>query len=205
VLSAASHELRGPLGVARGYLRLLTQSGTLDARASRSVAEACRAADRMADLLDELSHYARWARGEFELKPAPTHLDGVLTAAAEAATLPETPAITVTTDTPAGLIAQVDSERWAAACAALTTSLARAQVAPVVLILAALADGNALEIALTPVTFRDHAADERPPDLDRSGTGLSVPLAELVIRLHGGRLTERWVGASWAGYQIRLA
>src|SRR5688572_323275 len=52
VLSLLSHELRGPLGVVRGYLRLIDQTATeLSDRSRQSIAAALRASDRMADVL----------------------------------------------------------------------------------------------------------------------------------------------------------
>ena len=58
LLSLASHELRGPTGVLRGYLRLLEQDATLGVRPRKVMAEMTRATDRLAGLLDELSELA---------------------------------------------------------------------------------------------------------------------------------------------------
>ena len=52
LLSLAAHELRGPTGVVRGYLRLLEQDATLGERPRRLMLEISRATDRMAAILD---------------------------------------------------------------------------------------------------------------------------------------------------------
>jgi hypothetical protein len=33
---------------------------------------------------------------------------------------------------------------------------------------------------------------------------LSIALADLIVRRHGGTLLERWVGTEWAGYECRV-
>ena len=59
LLSLASHELRGPAGVIRGYLRMLESDPTLGERPRRVAGDANRAADRLVTLLDEIVELAR--------------------------------------------------------------------------------------------------------------------------------------------------
>jgi signal transduction histidine kinase len=89
VLSLLSHELRGPLGVIRGYLRMLSQSGPeLSDRSRETVAAALRAADRLAEILDEASLLAHFQVGKVSLEPRKTSVASVVQAALQAATLP---------------------------------------------------------------------------------------------------------------------
>lgn len=204
VLSAASHELRGPLGVARGYLRLLVQGGELDARTSKAVHEATRATDRMADLLDELSAYARWARGDARLMRGPVPLHEVLTRAVSASQLPSSPAITTTMDVPPDLPVDADRDQLSAACAHLISALARAQVEDTELTMRARKVDDHVELRIAPASAWDGADEGAEPVLERSGLGLGVALADLLIRLHGATLRERRHGQTWTGYVIRF-
>lgn len=205
VLSATSHELRGPLGVARGYLRLLTLNPSLDERAAKVVADASRATDRMAELLDELSEYARWVRGEQTLARVDTSLRDVLVAAASAASLPTTPQLRLEVDALVEPTACVDSARLSRAWAALITASARAQTQDATLILALRpTDAGHAALRIVPHHLLDAATVEKPPVLERAGAGLAIAQASLLIERHGGLLAERWVGDVWAGYVCLL-
>ncbi len=71
LLSLLSHELRSPLGVIRGYLRLLDDpSGSLTAQQRQAVAAAIRAADQAAHLLGQASFLAQLRRGETQWNPS---------------------------------------------------------------------------------------------------------------------------------------
>ncbi len=201
VLSAVSHELRGPLGVARGYLRMLETQPDADPRVLATVQHAARATARMAEVLDDLSEYTRWVRGEHALAMAPVPLRQVLDAAAGAATVPLTPRIALEVDAPASITATADSARLARAIAALVTAMARAQAQDETLVLAlrALDDGRAA-LRVVPHRLLDTATTERPVALGRAGAGLSLALADLIVQRPGGRLLERWAGEEWAGY-----
>jgi signal transduction histidine kinase len=204
VLSAASHELRGPLGVARGYLRLLEQGGQLDARSAKAVQEAARATDRMADLLDELSTYARWARGDARLMRGPVALADVVSRALSASHLPASPAVTAAADVPAEVEVHADREQLALACAHLVSAVAQAQVADADVIVRARALEKRVEVRIAIAPELDAEGEDEEPMLERAGLGLAIALAELLIRMHGATLTERRHGRAWAGYVIRF-
>ncbi len=204
VLSAASHELRGPLGVARGYLRLLVQGGELDARAAKAVEEATRATDRIAALLDDLSVYARWARGDARLMRGPVPLHDVLTRALAVSHLPSSPTVTATLEVPSNVSVNADRDQLSAAVGHLVSALARAQVADTELTLRARKVDGQVELRISPTAGLDDAEEGAEPMLERSGQGLGVALAELLIRLHGATLHERRHGQTWAGYVVRF-
>jgi signal transduction histidine kinase len=201
VLSAVSHELRGPLGVARGYLRLLESHVQGDPRALKTVEQAGRATTRMAELLDELSEYARWVRGEQVLVMAPGSLRQVLLTVARDTPLPQAPAIRLEVDALVDVTAPVDAPRLARALVALATAAARAQTedAAILLNVRPHDPGHAV-VGIVPHHLRDASATDRPPALERAGAGLSLALTDLIVHRHGGRLVERWVGDAWAGY-----
>ena len=203
VLSAVSHELRGPLGVARGYLRMLAQAGTLDARATKMVTDAQRAADQMSALLDQLSEFARWSRGEHTLTRVSTGLRGALAAAAAPPQAGSKVGVELTG--PPDVTADVDAAQLTRAVSALVAASARSLVKGGTVVIDVRA-GNDREAVLRigPQQLLDTLAEDRPAALERAGAGLSVALADLIVRRHGGTLLERWAGKEWAGYECRL-
>jgi signal transduction histidine kinase len=204
VLTAASHELRGPLGVARGYLRLLVLGGQLDPKMLKAVEEASRAGDRMAELLDELSLYARWARGEAQLKRVPVHLADVMAAAAAAVPLPATPAIDVALAIPPDLQVQADEAQLSHAFRQLLASLIRAQVEDARILVRGIVEDGTTTVFILVRRDEDTDWDEEDATLERAGLGLGIAQADLLIRLHGATLRERRHGRTWAGYVVRF-
>lgn len=199
LLSVIGHELRGPLGVTRGYLRLLAQGGSLDERQVKAVTEASRAADRMAALLDEVSTYARWARGEVALTTALVALAPLLHGITDA--LPAGTAVTVSA--PEELTVHADAVHLQTALHALATAVARALPdAATLAVIATRTDDGRVHVTLGGESAE--AVEERAPDLRRAGVGLGLALAHLVIQAHGGSLAERHAGGRWNGYVIQI-
>lgn len=206
MLSTAVHELRGPLGVARGYLRLLAKLGTDDPRAPKAIGDAGHAADRMAALLDELSYYGRLACGEAHLHLDTASLPSLLEDAARQTTLPRDVEVEIGVRVSPDVSVRADRARLTESCAALAAALAHAQVSPATIVFTVSSDGAAgspvLRVVLDP-----HAGStlgRRPPRLDRSGAGLSLAIADLIIRLHGGAPFEAWAEDTWVGYEVPL-
>ena len=173
VLTAASHELRGPLGVARGYLRLLETQLNDDPQAQKSISLACRATDQMASLLDEVSRYARLARGEARLRPAVTPLAPIMKAAIPKIVLPADPQVDVVSEIPPSVTVWADPSATAEFCAAMGTALARAAVEGGTLVFGwrEPSHGEHVDITLRPSDATGPEAEMRAPRLDRSGMG----------------------------------
>lgn len=204
VLSTVSHELRGPLGVARGYLRLLARSPALDARGAKMIGDVQRATDRMSVLLDELSELARWVRGEHFLSTTSQPLAAIVAAAAADVALPDSPVVRLDVEAPAEIAAPVDQLPLVRAWSALIAAAVRAQVkdATVRVVLSSAESGRAeLQIASGP--WLD-PLDVRPVAIERAGAGLSLALAELILQRHGGGVVECWQPGVWAGYRCWL-
>ncbi len=205
MLSTASHELRGPLGVARGHLRLLAQDEGLDPGAIKAVDDAGRALDRMANVLDELSRYAQWASGESAVAPAHASLREAITQAAARAVSSARGEVTAEVQSSADVMAEVDVSRLAEACASLVIAVARAHVESPAVSLAVLATSRGgATLRIEPLPLARGRTESRPADLARGGMGLAVPFADLVIRTHGGTLSEAWSAGTWRGYIVRL-
>ena len=204
VLSVVSHELRGPLGVARGYLRLLSQGPALDARSAKMVADAERATDRMSVLLDEVSEFARWVRGDHTVNLTRMPLNDIVAAAVASAMLPDSVEIRVEVDTPADVTAAVDRGPLIKAWAALVSATARAQVedATIAVVLRSADPGHAV-LRIAPHGSLE-ATGEQPVVIERAGAGLSLALAELIVKRHGGGVTECRTAEGWMGYRCWL-
>jgi hypothetical protein len=206
VLSALSHELRGPLGVARGSLRLLESQLSGNPGSRRTVELAARATDQMATLIEEVSRYTRLARGEAPLHPRPTPLAAVLQSASQQLASQAGAGRPIEVEVSEGAMAFVDPDATAEGCAALATALGRAHAEAGKLRFRDVPTGGDPSVAvLIAAEFSPEAtAHTRPARLDRSGAGLSLALAELVLRLQGGRLEEHWVREKWVGYVLHL-
>ncbi len=203
-LSAVSHELRGPLGVARGYLRLLALRTDLDERATKAVTEAGRATDRMAELLDTLADFIRCARGDTPLTRQPLPLVRVLDRAATMTTLPEGSMAKVESEADSRIVVTADEARLAAALSTLAATVAFAAGAEERGTLVLRGTDTPASIAVVVSTGTAATVEVRPFAPLRSGGGLALPLAELIVRLHGGVVEEQWSGDTWRGYVVRL-
>jgi hypothetical protein len=105
---------------------------------------------------------------------------------------------------PPDLLVDADRDQLSAACAHLISALARAQVGDTELTLRARNVDGHVEMRICPTSGLDGAEEGAEPMLERSGLGLGVALADLLIRLHGATLRERRHGPTWTGYVIRF-
>src|SRR5688572_7016865 len=105
ILSLLSHELRSPLGVVRGYLRMLEQLGSLSDQQQSAVAAAMKASDRATELLEQASMLSQLQRGDTQLDFKTVSLLPILSAAVEGVQLPTDPPVRVEIgDVPAVLV-----------------------------------------------------------------------------------------------------
>ena len=86
----------------------------------------------------------------------------------------------------------------------LISALARAQVGDTELTLRARKLDSHVELRISSAAGLVGAEEGADPMLERSGVGLGVALADLLIRLHGATLRERHHGSTWTGYVIRF-
>lgn len=190
-LSITAHEMRGPLGVLQGYLRML-KDGVADGPTTGRMLQAMQdATGRLTHLARDASAIAAWHEGRQaeggERVSVRDLLDRVSSAVARK---PETrtaiePAV-------------ADEAVWSHPAGALATALAavlqaahrEAPGAPFLLE----ADGSrdALVITMTPDTRQlEESPDAVPFDFTSGGSGLALVLASHVLEAHGADVLLR--------------
>lgn len=204
LLSLASHELRGPTGVLRGYLRLLEQDATLGERPRRVMTEMTRATDRLAALLDEVSELAHLKDGRIKLNLRSMSLRSVLNQAVQSVELPDNFETDLDVVAPADVRMRVDEARLRAVFNTLVVTFARAQSGTASIDLRLSKGRTSVQVVVQPRSLGRGTVAEQPVDFKRGGTGLQLPIADAVIQAHGGRLRERWVAGRWAGFVVKL-
>ena len=191
LLSLGVHELRSPVNVVSGYVKMLLRGhgGTLSDVQRSALESAAQSCDRVTDLLAGMSELARLESGRLELA-RDTFDAGDLLAALPAelyALVPDARVSVAPPRTPCVVCA--DRTRLARAVAALAGVLARSSNEALVAA-AASGDGRVV-ITLSPATRRvapDGVGDLLPIDEFVGGLGLAVPVASFVIARAGGRM-----------------
>ncbi len=204
LLSLASHELRGPTGVVRGYLRLLEQDPALGERPRRVITELTRATDRLVALLNELSELAHLKDGRLKLTLRSMSLRSVLNQAVQAVEMPEDVDVNLDVVAPVDVRMRIDEARLRGVFCTLIVTLARAQAGSTSFDLRLTKGRSAAKVIVQPRSLGRGTVVEQAVDFSRGGTGLLLPIADAVVQAHGGRLRERWVAGRWAGFVVKL-
>jgi two-component system sensor histidine kinase ArlS len=196
LLSLISHEVRAPVGVMRGYMRLLEQQGTeLSEQHRHAVSAALKAGERATELLNQVSALARLHRGEITLSLAPAPLEPVLRAAAHAVVMPPDPIITVHIGETPQVSVMADGEMLRGAFAGLTSAVVRAQATDSRIFLLSRdqsRDGErGVVVTITAMEAVSETYVEQPLDVSRGGLGLELPIAAFLIDAHRGQVMER--------------
>ena len=204
LLSLASHELRQPTGVVRGYLRVLDQDPTINQRVRKISGEATRAADRIVELLDEIGELAKLKEASVRLNLKSMSLRSVMNQAVQAVVLPASHDVELDVVAPVDVRMRVDESRLRTAVCTLIYVLARAQTGAATIDLRLVKTQVSSSIVVTPRTLGRGKIVDQPLDLTRGGSGLLLPIADAIIQAHGGKLRERWVAGRWSGFVVKL-
>jgi len=208
VLSLLSHELRGPLGVIRGYLRLLEQTGPeLSDQHRQAVSAALKASDRAVELLTQTSMLAQLERDETPFDFTPVALKELLSGAVEGLALPDDPAVRLEIgDVPTAMMA-ADRTLLGGAIATLVSAVAKAQAreATVKIVCEEQGRHGVAGVLITIAADSSSATSaERALDIARGGLGLDLPVAQHLITRHRGDLRELQDGDRFAGMLVWL-
>jgi signal transduction histidine kinase len=214
VLALTAHELRTPLSVATGYLRMLLneQVGSLNEKQRKMAEEALRACGRMTSLVQEVSDLRKL--GSDELKLARQNVDLAALVAELASGMHADDGRDVRVEAvvrEASLPVRGDRGRLASAVQGLMHAAVRERGTPGVIIaecsltedeagqwaVLAIGDGSLIE----RLRQQRHGAFEYEW---QGGMGLALPLARRIIEAHGGALWSIKSDTSRAASALRL-
>ena len=195
LLSLISHEVRAPLGVMRGYLRLLDQHAALSDPHRQAVASAMKAGDRATEILNQVSALAKLQRGEIALSLGHTELEPLLRSAAAAVPLPDDPAVTVhVKDTPKVMV-MADAALLRSAVTGLITAVVRAQAMDARVYLLTREepreDERGVIVTITAMEALRATHHDGPLNIGRGGLGLELPISAFIVDAHRGEIAER--------------
>lgn len=191
VLRVLVHEIRGPLGILQGYLRLL-KDGRLDQDAAdRTVRAMLDATGRLSTLTREASELIPWYETpQRDTRPLPvrTLIDQTLAA------------IGTTCET--SLVVPDEVVEWnvrtgaghalSAALAAIVDWTSRQAAGPVSLALAVHPEKSIVTMTIGPAApapdVTPSAASDRPSPFGAGGHGLALVLAGVVLESHGAEV-----------------
>jgi signal transduction histidine kinase len=200
-ISLAVHELRTPVTVVAGYLRMLLreQAGPLNDKQKKMLEEADRSCGRIGALVAEMSEFGKLEGGSIALARQEFDLAALTTEVASGLHDDEDRGVYLEPRAQTPVVVTGDRARIGAAIKALMQSAIRERVEPGILVArcsgVAPAEWAVLTIGdETALSELERAAQETPPTFDewRGGLGLALPVARRVIEAHGGAL---WSGA----------
>ena len=220
LLSLAAHELRSPLSVVQGYLKMLLgpRGGTLTDDQRHLVEQASRSCARLLDLTAELSELARLDAGTATFNMGDVALEAVV--AAVCASHDGTARGVVVERSGAdlsGLAVRADPERLRRTLEALLAAVVReAPDGERVLVEAQIRDKGdeqsarptafiqMVEARIGATMLAGGPAAREAFDESRGGFGLRLPLARRVVEAFGGRLWSPADEAHASGLMVML-
>ena len=191
ILHVLAHELRTPVGIAHGYIRLLLEDRLpQEAERRRALEQLQKALGRLSDLSQESSALANWFERDDGVV-APVNARSILEAAlavpigspvtADTSRVPET-----------AIIGTADRPQLEKALASMVRSTAR-ELRGRPCQVTGRADGRELQLLIGDAAQFDaldagpDASGAGPMPIDRGGLGLSLVHARVVLDANGGR------------------
>jgi len=195
LISIAVHDLRTPLGVVSGYLRMLKGDRSLNDRQLKLIDEAEKSCARTVELVAELSEVGKFEAGKVRLKRLPidafTLVDEVAALVHEA----RDRGVRLEVRGPAtGATMSGDATLLRTALGAIFRALLREQPGKSTVVAERRieqVDGRASAVLIVADDGSVQAAYDRQPEPfheKRGGIGLSLAVARRVVEAHGGRV-----------------
>ena len=196
ILSLSSHEVRSPVSVLAGYIRMLLQqrAGPLSDEQRRLLEAAERACGRLTTVLAELSELARLESKAAPFNRSTVDLPTVVREAIAKSPGPHDRQIAITLSGIASVSVHGDATRLRTSFGSLFDALRREVVNSEALGVRVESDGSIVRVTIAEPGRLDQLSKLAASALvtfdewKRGGTGLSLPNARRVIEAHGGRL-----------------
>jgi signal transduction histidine kinase len=210
LLSLAVHEMRTPVSVVGGYLRMLQRDADapLNPRHRKMVDEAERSCQRIVALIAELSDIQKLDADMVQLARQPIDLFPLLDDVARGVHEPDERNVRLEVHgVSAGASMRGDSNWLRRAFSAIFRAILRELPSGATAVaerrLERTGDGTAaiVIVAEEQAVQRSYEARPVPFDEKRGGLGLSLPMARRVIERHGGRV---WSPAADGGRAVAL-
>ncbi|OFW15166.1 MAG: hypothetical protein A3F70_18225 [Acidobacteria bacterium RIFCSPLOWO2_12_FULL_67_14] len=215
-LSLAVHELRTPVTVATGYLRMLIreQAGPVTDKQRKMLEEAERSCGRIGALITEMSELGRLEAGELAVPGVTLDLAALVSEVASDMHEGEDRGVTLEVHAGESIAVRGDRPRLGAALKALMHAALRERAEPGAIVVRCSAlerNGGSwavviigAEIILPPLLESAHASAPPPFDEWRGGLGLALPVGRRVIEAHGGAVWSAPDPRPRAGSGVRL-
>jgi signal transduction histidine kinase len=214
-LSLAVHELRTPVTVASGYLRMLIreQAGPITDKQRKMLEEADKSCARIGTLIAEMSELGKLEAGEVTVPSVPFDLSALIAELATNMHEGEDRGVRLDVRASRPVMVAGDRTRLAAALTALMHAALRERGEPGVIVVecSTLPDTNQTWaiVAIGDETITRSLADAAratPPPFDewRGGLGLALPVGRRVIEAHGGALWSAPGSTPRAASALRL-
>jgi signal transduction histidine kinase len=198
LLSLAVHELRTPVSVVSGYLRMVLteRAGPVAEAQRRFLEEAEKSCRRIAELLTEMSDLAHIELGDAPFQRETVDLAALVREVVEGAGRGDDLARVTLQDNAAPAIVQGDPARLRAALTAIVRCVQRETVSSNGVVVkrtaqpgwVSIAVGQADAAAALATTGTRASSDTIRFDELRGGMGVALPVARRVVERHGGRL-----------------
>jgi signal transduction histidine kinase len=215
-LSLAVHELRTPVTVVAGYIRMVLkeQAGPLNEKQRKMLEEAERSCGRISELVNEMSEMSKLESGQLTLARQDVDLAQVLTeVAANMQEGHDRGVLLEVRGTDAPVVVSGDRTRLLASVKALLYSALREQGEPTTVVAQlATVPGDPGSWAVLAVSDDNgvkgliESARTTPPAFDewRGGLGMALPVGRRVIEALGGALWSAAGERPRAGSALRL-
>lgn len=197
LISLAVHELRTPISVVGGYLRMLQRDteAPLSDRQRRMIDEAEKSAARVVALISELSDIGKMDAGLITPTAQACDVAALISEVAHQVHNPAESGVTlVVRDDGAPATVRGDAARLRAALDAVFRCVVREYSGDTTIVVERRRTTHNGRAAITILVAESAGADEaaarprQPFDEKRGGMGLAMPLARRVVEQHGGRL-----------------